>query len=120
MRASCSARWRRLFSSAAFAASTAAAGLRDLRTVVVVFQAHQLVALPNRLIVVHFHVAHEPRDLRAKRRDIAANERVVGDLIDAPSFPRVPVARQCERDSERHQHDEHGACRIAARRSSAD
>ena len=83
-------------------------GLRDLRPVVVVLQADQLVALPNLLIVIHLHFAHETRDLRAERRDIAADERVVGDLIDSSSFPRIPVARQRERDRERHQHDEHG------------
>ena len=82
-------------------------GLRDLRAKIVVRQQHQLVSLPNALVVVHLHFTNESDNLRAQRCEIPPDVGIVGHLLDASALPGIPVPRDRERDRDGHQHDEH-------------
>src|SRR5215470_4096020 len=66
-------------------------GLRYLGLEVVIVQLNQNVALSDCLIIVDSHLANEARNLRAERRKITANVRVVGDLLDPAAFPAIPI-----------------------------
>ena len=46
----------------------------------------------NRLIVVDFYVANQGRNLRAQRREVAADKGIVRGLFIMPALPAILVA----------------------------
>ena len=60
--------------------------LRHLRLVIVIVKLNQDVALVNLLVVVNCHLPHQSGNFCAERREIAANVRIIGYLLD-PSRP---------------------------------
>ena len=83
--------------------------LRNLRVVVVVFELDQQIARLHFLIVADFHRANDPRHFCAERRQVAPDVGIIRDLLDFPAFPRVPVARDRDDESDRKKKDRDGS-----------
>jgi len=108
------------------AASTSGVDCRsslvNLRPVIVILQFDDEVALAYLLIVGDVNRAYGASHLGAQRCQVAANVRIVGDLFELATFPRIPVPGEGHQHGRGEQHHQNRRqvgppSRPAARRS---
>jgi hypothetical protein len=80
--------------------------LRHLRLVVVVIELDEQVALVDQLIVVDVDFAHQSGNFCAERSEITPNIGIIRHLLDAATFPAVPVAGNGHDDGDRQKQDD--------------
>ena len=70
-------------------------------------------------VIRHVDSAYDARHLGTERSEVTANVSVIRDLFDLPAFPRIPVARDGDQNSQREKQYKNGSYVVSPPRTSA-
>ena len=96
----CCAAFRALrFSIGGLSAEKIRLGLRHPGPIIIVLDLDQHLALLDALKIIHGDATHIALDLRAQRRDVAADIGVIRDLPHCQADPAVPLSSEQDDDN---------------------